>query len=117
MLGLDDVDLGAGVIHVRAQLSRAHRGAPAQRVAPKTPASVRDVPLVAQLARQLSVHRQQSRFARGGDWVFATARGTPTATATSAVAASGAPPGAPGSTMTAGRRFASTTCATPSRAT
>src|SRR5215207_6928412 len=74
MLGLvwDDVDFDAGVIRVRAQLSRAHRGAPARRVAPKTPASVRDVPLVPQLARQLSAHRQQSRFARGEDWVFAT---------------------------------------------
>jgi integrase len=79
MLGLlwDDVDFAAGVIHVRAQLSRAHRGAPARRVAPKTPASVRDVPLVPQLARLLSAHRQRSRFARGADWVFATARGTP----------------------------------------
>jgi integrase len=65
------------VIHVRAQLSRAHRGAPAQRVAPKTPASVRDVPLVAQLARLLSAHKQASLFARGDEWVFATARGTP----------------------------------------
>jgi integrase len=56
LLGLvwDDVDFAAGVIHVRAQLSRAHRGAPGQRVAPKTPASVRDVPLVAQLARLLN---------------------------------------------------------------
>jgi integrase-like protein len=71
------VDFAAGVIHVRAQLSRAHRGAPAKRVAPKTPASVRDIPLVAQLARLLSAHGHQSRFARGEDWVFATARGTP----------------------------------------
>jgi integrase len=79
LLGLvwDDVDFAAGVIHVRAQLSRAHRRAPAQRVAPKTPASVRDVPLVAQLARLLSAHRQGSPFARGEDWVFATSRGTP----------------------------------------
>jgi integrase len=79
MLGLvwDDIDFAAGVIHVRAQLSRAHRGAPARRVAPKTPASVRDVPLVAQLALLLTAHRQQSPFARGGDWVFATARGSP----------------------------------------
>jgi integrase len=62
MLGLvwDDVDFAAGVIHVRAQLSRAHRDAPAQRVAPKTPASVRDVPLVAQLARLLSAHKLRS---------------------------------------------------------
>jgi integrase len=79
LLGLvwDDIDFAAGVIHVRAQLSRAHRGAPAQRVAPKTPASVRDVPLVAQLARLLSAHKQASLFARGDEWVFATARGTP----------------------------------------
>jgi integrase len=79
MLGLvwDDVDFAAGVIHVRAQLSRAHRGAPARRVAPKTPASVRDVPLVPQLARLLSAHRLRSRFARGADWAFATARGSP----------------------------------------
>jgi integrase len=79
MLGLvwDDVDLDAGVIHVRAQLSRAHRGAPARRVPPKTVASVRDIPLVAQLARLLAAHKQTSRFARGADWVFATARGTP----------------------------------------
>jgi integrase len=79
LLGLvwDDIDFAAGVIHVRAQLSRAHRGAPAQRVAPKTPASVRDVPLVAQLARLISAHKQASLFAGGDEWVFATARGTP----------------------------------------
>jgi hypothetical protein len=65
MLGLvwDDVDLAAGVFHIRAQLSRAHRGAPARRGAPKTPASVRDVPLVPQLARLLSakVDRRRAR--------------------------------------------------------
>jgi len=87
MLGLvwDDVDFAAGVIHVRAQLSRAHRSQPARRVAPKTAASVREVPaasvrevpLVPQLANLLSADRQRSPFARGGDWVFATARGTP----------------------------------------
>jgi integrase len=79
MLGLvsDDVDFAAGVIHVRAQLSRAHRDAPPRRVPPKTAASVRDVPLVAQLARLLAAHRQHSRFGHGSDWVFATTRGTP----------------------------------------
>jgi integrase len=79
LLGLvwDDFDFAAGVIHVRAQLSRAHRGAPARRVAPKRLASVRDVPLVPQLAELLSTHKQESPFARGDDWVFATARGTP----------------------------------------
>src|SRR5829696_77202 len=79
MLGLvwDDIDFAAGVIHVRAQLSRAHRDAPARRVVPNTAASVRDVPLVPQLARLLSAHRQRTRFARAADWMFATARGTP----------------------------------------
>jgi integrase len=79
MLGLvwDDVDFDAGVIRVRAQLSRAHRGAPARRVPPKTAASVRDIPLVAQLARLLAAHKQASRFAGGDEWVFATARRTP----------------------------------------
>jgi integrase len=79
LLGLiwDDVDFSAGVIHVRAQLSRAHRGAPARRVAPKTPASVREIPLVAQLARLLATHKQTTPFAAGSDWVFATANGTP----------------------------------------
>lgn len=79
MLGLiwDDVNLGAGVIRVRAQLSRARGSAPARRVALKTAASIRDTPLVAQLARLLSAHKQGARFPAGTDWVFATARGTP----------------------------------------
>jgi integrase len=79
MLGLiwEDIDFAAGVIHVRAQLSRAHRGMPARRVPPKTASSVRDVPLVPQLARLLAAHKQASRFIASGDWVFATARGTP----------------------------------------
>jgi integrase len=49
LLGLiwDDVDFAAGLILVRAQLSRAHRGEAARRVATKTPASIRQVPLVA----------------------------------------------------------------------
>jgi integrase len=36
LLGLvwDDIDIAVGVIHVRAQLSHAHRDAPARRVAP-----------------------------------------------------------------------------------
>jgi integrase len=46
LLGLTwaDIDFAAGLIRVRAQLSRPHRGEPARRVAPKTPASVREVP-------------------------------------------------------------------------
>jgi integrase len=79
MLGLtwDDIDFAGGVIHVRAQLSRAHRGAPAHRVPPKTNASIRDVPLVAQLARLLAAHKQATSFKAHNDWVFATANGTP----------------------------------------
>ena len=79
MLGLtwEDIDFAAGLIHVRAQLSRAHRGTPAARVAPKTPASVRDVPLIPQLARLLRIQRKASRFSRREDWVFATGCGTP----------------------------------------
>jgi integrase len=79
LLGLiwEDVDFAAGLIRVRAQLSRAHWGEPATRVAPKTPASLREVPLVEQLSHRLAAHKQASPFARPGDWVFATSRGTP----------------------------------------
>jgi len=79
LLGLiwNDIDFDVGLIRVRAQLSRAHRGEPARRVATKTPASVREVPLVEQLARQLTVHKLATPFAAPSDWVFATRRGTP----------------------------------------
>jgi integrase len=79
MLGLiwDDIDFAVGVIQVRAQLSRAHRGVPPRRVAPKTAASIRDIPLVAQLARLLAAHKLASPFAAETDWVFATSNGTP----------------------------------------
>jgi integrase len=46
-------------------------------VATKTPASVREVPLVPQLADLLAAHKQATPFAAPGDWVFATGRGTP----------------------------------------
>jgi integrase len=48
LLGLiwGDVDFQRTVITVRFQLSRARHGEPARRVATKTPASVREVPLV-----------------------------------------------------------------------
>src|SRR5947209_4211011 len=79
LLGLtwEDVDLDRGVIHVRAQLSRAHRDAPPRRVPTKTQASVRDLPLVSQLADLLANHRRRTPFAAGPDWVFVTANGTP----------------------------------------
>jgi integrase len=79
LLGLvwADVDFAAGLIRVRAQLSRAHRDEPARRVPPKTPASVREIPLLPQLADRLVAHRRQTPFASMTDWVFATSRGTP----------------------------------------
>jgi integrase len=79
LLGLiwADIDFAAGLIRVRAQLSRAHREEPAHRVAPKTPASVREVPLVPQLSDRLAAHRRATPFAALTDWVFVTSRGTP----------------------------------------
>jgi integrase len=79
LLGLTwaDTDFAAGLIRVRAQLSRPHRGEPAHRVAPKTPASVREVPLVPQLSDRLVAHRRATPFAAAADWVFVTSRGTP----------------------------------------
>jgi integrase len=65
------------VIHVRAQLSRAHRHQPARRVPPKTPPAIRDIPLVPQLAAMLRAHQCDSPLAAGNDRVFATSRGTP----------------------------------------
>jgi integrase len=77
LLGLvwDDVDLDAGTIHVRAQLSRARRGVPSTRVAPKTRAAVREIPLVPQLREMLRAHRVGATVA--GDWVFPSQAGTP----------------------------------------
>lgn len=79
LLGLTwaNIDFPAGLIRVRAQLSRPHRGDPARRVAPKTSASVREVPLVPQLSDRLAEHRRATPFATPTDWVFATSRGTP----------------------------------------
>jgi integrase len=72
-----DVNFAAGVIHVRAQLSRAQRDVPAERVAPKTAAAIRDIPLVDQLASLLHEHQRATAFAQPGDYVFATGNGTP----------------------------------------
>jgi hypothetical protein len=75
-LSWDDVDFAAGVIHVHHQLARGRRGVPPHRIPPKTRASVREIPLLPQLAAVLRHHKRGSRFARGSDYVFATGNGT-----------------------------------------
>jgi integrase len=78
VLGLswDDVDFAAGVIHVRHQLARGRRGVPPHRIPPKTRASVREIPLLPQLAAVLRQHKRSYRFDGGLDYVFATSHGT-----------------------------------------
>jgi len=76
-LSWQDVDFAAGVIHVRHQLARGRRGVPPHRIAPKTRASVREIPLLHQLAFVLREHKRSSRFTAASDYVFATSRGTP----------------------------------------
>lgn len=79
LLGLTwaDVDLHAGLIHVRHQLSRARADKPARRVRLKTPSAVRDIPLLPQLAAMLKRHKLASPHSTPADYVFATALGTP----------------------------------------
>jgi integrase len=78
VLGLSwgDVDFAAGVIHVRHQLARGRRGVPPHRIPPKTRASVREIPLLPQLAAVLRQHKSSSHFVRGSDYVFTTSNGT-----------------------------------------
>jgi integrase len=78
VLGLswDDVDFGAGVVHVRHQLARGRRGIPPHRIAPKTRASVREIPLLPQLAAVLRQHKRGFPFSTSADYVFATAHGS-----------------------------------------
>jgi integrase len=73
----DDIGFAAGVIHVRAQLSRAQHNVPAERVAPKTAAAIRDIPLVDQLAGLLREHQRATAFAQPADYVFTTCNRTP----------------------------------------
>ena len=75
-LSWDDIDFTAGVVHVRHQLARGRRGVPPHRIPPKTRASVREIPLLPQLAAVLRQHKRGSRFTRGSDYVFATDHGT-----------------------------------------
>jgi integrase len=79
LLGLTwaDVDLVAGLIHVRCQLSRARVDKPARRVRLKTQAAVRDIPLLPQLAALLKRHKLASPFSGADDYVFSTSLGTP----------------------------------------
>jgi integrase len=72
-----DVDFQDRLVRVRAQLSRARRGAPARRVAPKTRAAVRDIPLAPQLATLLARERARAGFSADNDYVFATRHGAP----------------------------------------
>src|SRR6266540_4356009 len=76
-LSWDDVDFAAGLIHVRHQLARGRRGVPPHRISPKTRASVREIPLLPQLAAVLRAHKRSSRFTASSDYVFATSHGTP----------------------------------------
>jgi integrase len=73
----DDVEFNRGLIHVRAQLSRSHIGSPARRVAPKTRAAVRQIPLTPRLAGLLRDRRLAATRSAGRDWVFSTRNGTP----------------------------------------
>ena len=81
-LGLvwSDIDLQAGELHVRKQLSRASKDAPAKRVQLKTRRSFRRVPISKALDEILRAHRQDalSKGLHGSDrFVFCTLRGTP----------------------------------------
>jgi len=68
LLGLvwDDVDVGRASIHVRAKLSMAHVDSPARRVAPKTQAAHRQIPLTPQLAGLVRERRLAASAARAG---------------------------------------------------
>ncbi len=81
LLGLiwDDIDLDGGAIHVRAQLSRSRRGEPACRIKLKTPAAVREIPIVPQLGTVLRSRKARAPFRGAEDWVFGTDLGTPLA--------------------------------------
>ena len=76
-LSWDDVDFAAGLIQVRHQLARGRRGVPPHRIPPKTRASLREIPLLPQLAAVLRAHKRSSRFTASSDYVFTTSHGTP----------------------------------------
>ena len=72
-----DIDFASGVIHVRSQLARARRGVPPRRIPPKTRASLREIPLLPQLAALLLEHRRRSPSTGPEDYVFCTRDGRP----------------------------------------
>lgn len=77
LLGLQwaDVDLEAGVLHVRKQADRH-----GNRVEPKTQQAVRDVGLMPALVQTLRAHKERAfahRLAKPTDYVFASETGTP----------------------------------------
>jgi integrase len=81
LLGLtwNDIDLDNGLIHVRYQLSRAHKDRPARRVRLKTQAATRDIPLLPQLGALLKRHKLASPYSRDNDYLFTSTLGTPLA--------------------------------------
>jgi integrase len=66
------MDLNAGEIRVRKQLSRT-----GERVEPKTEQAIREVVLMPALAKLLREHKLRSRYSRDADFVLASERGTP----------------------------------------
>jgi integrase len=81
LLGLtwQDIDFDTQIIRVRYQLSRPTRERPARRVRLKTAAASREIPLLPQLAALLKRHKLAQAHSDAGDYVFATATGTPLA--------------------------------------
>jgi integrase len=67
-------------IHRYAPLGGARAaaaGVPPHRIPPKTRASLREIPLLPQLAAVLRAHKRSSPFTARSDYVFATSHGTP----------------------------------------
>ena len=82
LLGLrwQDVDLDAGLIRVRAQLSRAAKAKPARLLPLKTDAGARDLVLLPELGKLLKEHKAAAfhrGYAKPEDFVFSTEIGTP----------------------------------------
>lgn len=83
ILGLTwaDIDFGAGVIHVRKQLTRGTKSSPPRRADLKTKAGQRDVVLLPELAALLQALLRTTEAERGlprtDDFVFSTSEGTP----------------------------------------